>query len=206
MRPRELVMATTHGAKDHKDQTRERLITAGLELLATKGYRAATSRDISRAAGVTEVTMYRHFCSKDELFTEAIRQYRHTLLGLVPEPSGNLWQDLHTLVERFYTHIAVSTVKSMQVIPELNRHCEAAKPEGHLLQVELNRRLCMLFRYYQTSGELTQEAGDHIVTAFLGPIYYYAAQDNTDRNTYLESGKYVTFFLKGYGVSPGTAS
>lgn len=194
-------MATTHGATDPKDQTRERLMSAGLALLAAKGYRAATAREISRTAGVTEVTMYRHFRSKDELFTAAIRQFRHSLLGLVPEPSGNLRQDLHGLVERFYAHIAVNPVKSMHVIPELNRHCAAAKPEGQLLEVELNARLMALFRYYQATGELTREAGDHIVTVFLGLIYYYAAQENTDQRTYMDSEQYVTFFLRGYGVA-----
>lgn len=199
-------MATTHGAMDQKDQTRERLMRAGLELLAAKGYRAATTREISRSAGVTEVTMYRHFRSKDELFTEAIRQYRGTLVDLVPAPSGNLRHDLQTLVERFYAHIATNPVKSMQVIPELNRHCEAAKPEGQLLEVALHERLEVLFRYYQATGELTHEAGDHLVTAFIGPIYYYAAQENTDQRTYLDSERYVTFFLQGYRHDHGSCA
>lgn len=51
---------------------RERLTDAALQAYGEHG-RAATTRQIADLAGVNEVTLFRHFGSKDALITEALR-------------------------------------------------------------------------------------------------------------------------------------
>jgi AcrR family transcriptional regulator len=51
--------------------TKEALLNAAVQLMAQKGVKAATTRAIARAAGVTEGAVYRHFVSKEELYLEA---------------------------------------------------------------------------------------------------------------------------------------
>lgn len=53
--------------------TRERLLTATLELLAEGGYTVATVAAITERAGVAAGTLYRHFTAKEELFVELFR-------------------------------------------------------------------------------------------------------------------------------------
>lgn len=53
--------------------TRERLLSATLELLDEGGYAAATVTAITARAGVAAGTLYRHFASKEELFVELFR-------------------------------------------------------------------------------------------------------------------------------------
>jgi AcrR family transcriptional regulator len=51
---------------------RERILAAAIRVFAEAGYRGATTRRIAAAAGVNEVTLFRHFGSKEELIREAI--------------------------------------------------------------------------------------------------------------------------------------
>jgi AcrR family transcriptional regulator len=52
------------------ERTRTRLLAAALDLFARKGYDETTVAEIATAAGVTEMTFYRHFGSKDQLVLE----------------------------------------------------------------------------------------------------------------------------------------
>jgi AcrR family transcriptional regulator len=60
------------GGKGEEQETRERIMAAARQLMAQKGYKGATTRKISELAGVNEVTIFRHFKSKDALFEELL--------------------------------------------------------------------------------------------------------------------------------------
>jgi AcrR family transcriptional regulator len=51
---------------------RDQLLEAAARLYAEAGYRGATTRRIAVQAGVNEITLFRHFGSKDALIREAI--------------------------------------------------------------------------------------------------------------------------------------
>ncbi|MBA3497150.1 MAG: TetR/AcrR family transcriptional regulator [Gemmatimonadales bacterium] len=51
---------------------REQLLAAAARVYAEAGYRGATTRRIALAAGVNEITLFRHFGSKETLLHEAI--------------------------------------------------------------------------------------------------------------------------------------
>jgi AcrR family transcriptional regulator len=53
-------------------ETRDRILIAALEVFAETGARGATTRRIAAAAGVNEVTLFRHFGSKEALLREAV--------------------------------------------------------------------------------------------------------------------------------------
>jgi AcrR family transcriptional regulator len=51
---------------------RDQLLDAAARLYAEAGYRGATTRRIATAAGVNEITLFRHFGSKEALLHQAI--------------------------------------------------------------------------------------------------------------------------------------
>ena len=53
---------------------RDQLLEAAARIYAEAGYRGATTRRIAVAAGVNEITLFRHFGSKDALIREAIQR------------------------------------------------------------------------------------------------------------------------------------
>jgi AcrR family transcriptional regulator len=62
---------------------REQLLDAAARLYAEAGYRGATTRRIAVEAGVNEITLFRHFGSKDALIRAAI-----TRAGSSPVPAA----------------------------------------------------------------------------------------------------------------------
>ncbi|MDQ3699083.1 MAG: TetR/AcrR family transcriptional regulator [Gemmatimonadota bacterium] len=59
---------------------REKLLSAAACIYAEAGYRGATTRRIAQEAGVNEITLFRHFGSKDALLLEALHH-----CGRVPD-------------------------------------------------------------------------------------------------------------------------
>lgn len=69
---------------EHKQETRQKILKAAARLFNRKGFAEVTIGEIMRAAGLTHGGFYRHFKSKDELYSEVITQF----LCRPPEP----WQ------------------------------------------------------------------------------------------------------------------
>lgn len=63
--------------------TRSRLVRAALELFTEQGFRATTTPDLARRAGVAEATIYRHFSGKDALLNAACMEALEWGRGLV---------------------------------------------------------------------------------------------------------------------------
>jgi AcrR family transcriptional regulator len=71
--------------------TRERIVAAALQRVASGGYRSAGVQAVARDAGVAVGTVYRHFPSKGDLFAEVFRRASQRELDVVvevTEPSG----------------------------------------------------------------------------------------------------------------------
>lgn len=71
-------MTDFNEANDGADTTRQRIIEAALELFTTQGYARTTTRAIATAAGVNEVTVFRHFGSKQNLFMAGVQSFNAT--------------------------------------------------------------------------------------------------------------------------------
>jgi len=51
-------------------QRREAIVTAALPLFARNGFARTTTRELAKAAGVSEALIYKHFPSKESLYTQ----------------------------------------------------------------------------------------------------------------------------------------
>lgn len=55
--------------------TRQKLCEAAIELFSNEGYDGVTTKKIAEVAGVSEMTLFRHFGSKNNLFQDAYDSY-----------------------------------------------------------------------------------------------------------------------------------
>lgn len=89
-------------------KTRDKIIAATFELVSSKGYQGATTREIARLAGVAEVTIFRHFANKETLFAEVLQTFSSipTLVGLLPALKELAYEDaVKTLTVSFITRL-----------------------------------------------------------------------------------------------------
>jgi AcrR family transcriptional regulator len=156
--------------------TRRRILQAAGEAFRAQGYARATTRGIAAAAGVTEVTLFRHFPSKENLFQSVVEHFAN-VPGMVTELeaqfSGNLYADL-TLIGGALARIMIERAGSMLMMV-----CEASHfPEIREVGAGNPRRLrAMLARYLEEqikAGRVRQCNPELAAQAFLGMFFSYA--------------------------------
>ncbi|MEH2012360.1 TetR/AcrR family transcriptional regulator [Nostoc sp.] len=110
--------------------TRRRLIEAASQVFASLGVQGATTREIARVAGVNEVTLFRHFASKEQLLGAVIENA--FVLQTEALAHSEAWtQDLKidlTQYARLYNSMLEAHEDLIRTfIGEAKRHPEAAK-------------------------------------------------------------------------------
>ncbi len=74
------------------DLTKKRILAAAELVFSRDGFQGATTREIARQAGVNEVTLFRHFRTREELLRATLDQGCATFEALV-EQSDEVWKD-----------------------------------------------------------------------------------------------------------------
>ncbi|GGD60837.1 TetR/AcrR family transcriptional regulator [Paenibacillus nasutitermitis] len=85
--------------------TGEKILLATINLMAEKGYDSTTTKEIALSAGVNEVTLFRHFGTKEKLLEAAFNRfhYGNEMTKLFYEGlKGNLHEDLLTLSRTYH--------------------------------------------------------------------------------------------------------
>ena len=83
-----LAYRSTERTEARRAETRERIVSAALELIAEGGYVAAPVAAVADHAGVAVGTVYRYFPSKSDLFAEVFRGAPSPAAGL----PGRCWR------------------------------------------------------------------------------------------------------------------
>jgi len=153
-------------------ETRQRIIDAAVKIGSRLGYARATTRVIAQAAGVNEVTLFRHFGSKRNLFAEAIEQYGAPAIVQDVEArlSGRLEDDLLLFGRMIYGAL----LKNRQVMQFLL--CESANiPEVREVLArnpyELRAMLARYFTGQMEAGTLNEGHPGLLAQAFMGMFF-----------------------------------
>ena len=181
--------------------TGSRLLDASLELLAERGYRGATTREIARRAGVTELTLFRHFGTKDALLREAVQQFSRPLNSLVPQPSGDLRQDLLLLAHQAAAAFEARKGLIARIMPEIIRIPELMTSTGRFGIPLLVDSVADLLHHYQVSRALRDMQPRELAITFLGPLFMQTLVGGIWKMTVpFDVERHVEGFLTGYQV------
>lgn len=64
--------AAPGGGRMAAEERRRQIVSVAMQLFAERGFRGTTTKEIAQAAGVSEAIIFRHFATKDDLYTAII--------------------------------------------------------------------------------------------------------------------------------------
>lgn len=139
------------------DSTRDAILDAALSLFSTKGFASSTTREIAARAGVAEVTLFRHFSSKENLFEELLmsRSFVTGLDRLVEELDDRPYRDaLEILCRRLMNALVTYRDWIVMLHGEIRRFPDLLVPRYHRFLDTLFGELSRFFASRQARGEL----------------------------------------------------
>lgn len=116
--------------------TRQRILTAARDLLVTRGVRRVSMDEVADAAGVTRMTVYRHFGDREALVREAFLQLAEGLEAVVADLGQEAHPDVDAVLERIGEIVGVIPAGAQAAMAEL----EKAHPEVYAEARERERR------------------------------------------------------------------
>ncbi len=162
-------------------ERREQLIEVAIDLFSRKGFKGTTTREIAAAAGVTEAIIFRHFATKEHLYT-AIIDYKLT------SPQTAQWVAGLTLAMQNNDDEAVirgligAIVATSKLDPKFERLMLYAALEGnetallHMQQVTAS--IADVFRSYitrrQKQGRISRHSPEAVLMAIVGMARQWA--------------------------------
>lgn len=189
-------------------ERRQLIIQAALTLFSQKGFRGTTTREIAREAGVSEATIFKHFATKEALYSAIIDAKAHAEEVLEAAREAAATRD----DARVLTAVATTILSRVEKDPAFMRLLLYSALEGHALSemffgTQVRRTHQFLTDYLASRiGEGAFRAVDPLLAArgFIGTVVHYLLIHELfgiPRPAHLSStgviAIYVDIFLRG---------
>jgi AcrR family transcriptional regulator len=169
----------TDGRSRRREDTRQRLFEAAVELIAEQGYSATTVDDIAARAGVAKGTVYYNFQSKTVLFEELLRhgiglltaEFRAAVAGLPPREA------LAALVRAELEYIRRYRAFAQLLLSEMWRTNREWQQTLRLLRGEAIEVIAETVRAGVTSGDLPADLDVRTASSALFGVGLVVAVD-----------------------------
>jgi AcrR family transcriptional regulator len=156
--------------------TKERLLGATMKLVSEKGYIGATTREIAREAGVSELTLFRNFGSKEKLFEGLLGRYTFLprLRELRPQLDGLAYDEaLMAIAKRFLLTLKEQKSFIKIMYSEANRYPDKVRKVYTATGDELRATLSDYFVSLQKKGVLRKVSPETSAGMLLGLLFTY---------------------------------
>ncbi|MCX8030044.1 MAG: TetR/AcrR family transcriptional regulator [Thermodesulfovibrionales bacterium] len=187
--------------------TKDKILESAIKLFSQKGYLGASTRQIAKEAGVAEITLFRHFSTKEKLLEEVLNKYSFLphLRTILPEVLNLEYEDaLFLIVKNFLNSLFLrkDLIKIMKA--EIFTHPDKVAKHLQVFIDELYDTIALYFQEMQTRGILrdfdTRLAG----RALLGMVFtyfeveeYIFQKQNTIEDYEEAIKEFVKIFVKG---------
>lgn len=185
---------------------RDELLAAAARVYAEAGYRGATTRRIALAAGVNEITLFRHFGSKDALLREALTRNEDPPGAELPEDPKDPLTELLAWAGSHITDMRGRQALIRTCMGEFAEHPGLFVPENSG-PVRAARALAQYLRRLRQRGLAEAEFDPRAAAALLiGTLFADAMGREIMPDLYANEPdqalrEYVTLFLRGIGVN-----
>ena len=156
-------------------ETRQRIIDAASEVGSKVGYAKATTKAIAKAAGVNEVTLFRHFGTKENLFSAAIEQYGGPAIAgaIEAQLTGDYHQDMMTL-GNILMSVLVERREMLRILLCESAHIPEVRTVLSRNPRELRKTIARYLESQMEKGVIKEQHPEALAQAFMGMFFSYA--------------------------------
>jgi AcrR family transcriptional regulator len=162
--------------------TRERIVEAAERVMREKGLARTTTKEIARAAGYSEGTLYKHFESKEDLFLAMLAERFPSFVALVEElPArvgrGTVRGTLEEVANNALAYYGEIIPMAASIFSEprlLARHRERLRKRGAGPRM-INEELTAYLEAEQRLGRVREDADPEAAAAMLLGACYQRA-------------------------------
>ena len=167
------------------EDRRLQILRVAMRLFSQRGFRGATTKEIALAAGVSEAMVFRHFATKNELYS-AILDHKACLHDEM-DPTAIVAEAIARKDDRaVFEGIALHALKQHEGDPEFQRLLlHSALEEHELAQMfwekfvrRVYQSLSSYIRKRQRDGAMVDMAPLVIVRAFIGMVVHHSLNNN----------------------------
>jgi AcrR family transcriptional regulator len=177
--------ANGNGARMAGDERRLQILRVAMRLFSQKGFRGTVTKEIARAAGVSEAMVFRHFATKEELYS-AILDHKaclHDEMDPLQMVAGAIERKDDRAV---FEGIALGALTQHDLDPEFQRLLlHSALEEHDLAHVfwekfvrRVYRSLGNYIRERQRDGAIVDVEPAMVVRAFIGMVMHHSLNNN----------------------------
>jgi AcrR family transcriptional regulator len=165
--------------------TKELLLQATLKLISEKGYLGTTTREIASEAGVTEITLFRNFGSKELLFEEVLKTYTFLprLRELLPKLEDLSCEEALVLIATRFLQTLKERKALIQIMyQEVTSYPEKIRDVYNKFLAEVRSTLANYIATLQERGELRKDVTPEMAArVFLAMFFAYFRQEEIMR-------------------------
>jgi len=200
----------TEGARPKTNSfknTHDRVLEKALELFSKKGFEGATTREIAAVSGVSEVTLYRHFESKDDIFAQIAKRFSIVpLLKNIPSEVFRkpLKEKLKYIATGFFSIFKERSAMMRIMFSEAVVHKQQAKMIFENIPLKALNMISEMLELEMAAGIIKKSNSRIISRLFLGMLLSYNIMNEMlygkeyeqfDDNEVIEN--IVNIYLKG---------
>ncbi|WP_157950061.1 TetR/AcrR family transcriptional regulator [Vallitalea okinawensis] len=172
-----------------KLETRNRIMKIALKLFSEQGYYATTTKQIAQAAEISEITLFRHFGTKENLFQETTFNYVKDI---------NIKNEIERLKKQDFTESIIEIARDYLDFCYRNRklykiQMRLTDDEKDFVRLKLSREFVKVLEDYfrDLLDENIIDGNPHImavtlINSILGAFTVHVLTDNSFTETSLE--------------------
>ena len=186
--------------KPIKEDTRHRLLRAGLKLFSKSGYESTTVKELADEAGVNVSLVSYHFGGKENLYRACLQQFGQERLAATQrllQPPHSL-EELRVRLRMFIEEFANTHIENAQTCQLIHRECE--KPDS-IAEDVFKETFLKLFQTLVAFFEKSRETGfirkdmeaPFLARVFWGSVLYQLKMDEMNERFFGETIKNPVF-------------
>jgi len=167
------------------EQRRSQIVRVAMRLFSRRGFRGTTTKEIARAAGVSEAMVFRHFATKEELYSAIIDD--KACAGDAEDPRQIVADALAEKNDRaVFEGLALNALVQNECDPEFQRLLLYSALEEHeLAQMFWDKFVRRVYEFLgdyirerQKDGAMVEIEPAIVVRAFIGMVIHHSLNNN----------------------------